>query len=101
MGDPAPVIPPYLTPAARAEKLIPAAVALLAMICFLVVSALAAAAWPMAFSDTRWRFRNASLLLAAEPQIALVLTIISVAGVYAGIHRAVRCAAVALLTGGC
>jgi hypothetical protein len=90
-------IPAYRTPAARADKLIPAATALLVALCVAAVCRLALGAWPFAISETRWRFETADLLLATAPQLALLLTVIAVAGVYSGRYQTVRRASLALL----
>ena len=97
MTEPGLPIPPHRTPAGRAENLIPAAIALLAVICLIGISSLAVAAWPFAFGELQWRFQVAVLLLSSVPQLTLLLTVISGAGVYGGHHRSVRAASVAFL----
>ena len=95
MTSPESIIPPHRTPAARAEKVIPAAIAVLAAICLVGVLSLAEAAWQPAVGDVLWRVKFEATTLTAMPQLAFLLTMISVAGVYAGKHRAVRTAAAA------
>lgn len=89
------VIPPHRTSFARAEKLIPAALALLWAICVVGIAGLAVGVWPFALGDVQWRVQTAAVVLSAVPQFTLLLTLISVAGVTVGQHRAVRTAAVA------
>jgi hypothetical protein len=102
MTSPESIIPPHRTPAARAEKLIPAVLFVLAAICATGLVSLAVAAWPFAFGEIQWRVHFEATTLTAMPQLAFLLAMISVAGVYAGKHRAVRAAAAAFfaLAGG-
>jgi hypothetical protein len=94
MTEPGLPIPPHRTPAARAQKLIPAAMSVLAAIGVVGLVAVAVAAWPFAPGEMRWRVQAIATLLTAVPQLAFLLAMISVAGVYAGQHSAVRAAAI-------
>jgi len=89
------VIPPHRTPAARAQKLVPAALAALGAICVVGTASLVVGVWPFAFGEVQWRVQTVAVVLSAVPQFTLLLTLISVAGVFVGQHRAVRAAAVA------
>ncbi|MES1259206.1 MAG: hypothetical protein ABUL71_01330, partial [Gemmatimonadota bacterium] len=77
-------VPPHLTPAGRTEAMIPSLLALLAAICLVEAGTLLINAWPFAAGEVYWRFQTATQLLTAGPRFALLLTVISVAGVLAG-----------------
>ncbi len=89
------VVPPHRTPAARAEKLMPAALAVLGAICIVGTVSLVAGLSPFAPGEVQWRVQMGAAVLSAVPQLTLLLTLISVVGVMVGQHRAVRLAAVA------
>ncbi len=97
MTEPGLPIPPHRTPAGRAEKLIPAMIFMLAAICLIGLELLTVVmgAWPIEPFELQWRVQVFTLLLSATPQILFLVTLIAVAAVYAGKHRAVRAAAVA------
>ncbi len=84
--------PPHLTPAGRAEELIPAILAVLVVLCLGGIVALVVLIWPFDFGEVTWRERAGEIYLTTVPPLALLLSIILVAGVYAGQHRAVRVA---------
>ena len=85
-------IPPHLTPAGRAEELIPALLVLLVVIGLGGIVAFPVSVWPFEISETVWRERSGALYLTTMPPLVFLIAIILVAGVYAGQHRAVRAA---------
>lgn len=89
------IVPPHRTPAARAEKLIPAALAVLGAICLVGTVSLVVGVFPFAPGEVQWRVQAAAAVLSSVPQFTLLLTLISIAGVMIGQHRAVRIASVA------
>ena len=70
MTEPGLPIPPHRTPAARAEKLIPAALAILGAICLVGLVSLAVAAWPFNPGEIQWRvqFLDVATTLTAVPR---------------------------------
>ena len=94
MTSPETMTPPHRPVSARAERLIPAIIVLLAVTWAIGVGSLAVNAWPPAVGENQWRVRVGANVLSAMPQMIALLAVIAVAGLYAGQRRAVRAVAV-------
>ena len=97
MKDAAPPIPPFLTPAGRAEELIPTVLALLVVYLIGGVVAFPLSIWPLDVVDVSWRERAGEVYLMTMPPLVFTIVIMLIAGVYAGQHRSVRIGGVVLL----
>ena len=87
-------LPPFETPVGRAEELIPALLVLLVLFAIGGVVAFPASIWPLQTDDVLWRERAGEMYLMTMPPLVFTVTIMLIAGVYAGQYRVVRAGAV-------
>ncbi len=86
-----------LTLSARAQAVITAVLVVLLVVTLSPIADVLVPALPVATGEVRWRFQVFGTLLAALPQLALLLAAIAAVGILAGHRRAVRGAAMAAL----
>lgn len=86
-----------LTLSSRAQLVISAVIAVLAVATLSPLADAMVPAFPLATGEVRWRFQVFGTVLAALPQLALLLASIAGVGILAGHRLAVRGAAVAAL----
>lgn len=82
---------------ARAQSVVTAVLFVLVVVALSPLADVVVPALPLATGEVRWRFQTYGTLLAALPQLALLLAAISAVGIITGSRQAVRGAAIAAI----